>query len=219
MAAGGRISGPTVDEVMALADAIDPRYRALVLVGAFGGLRIGELAGLQLGDLDPLRSQIRVRRTASDVQGRVIIGPPKTTKSIRTVVLPRTITNQIVEHITELEETTPEAWLFPAPHGGPIRRTAWMRRVWKPALEAAGLNYDLGTHTLRRSQVALLIAQGERPKVIADRLGHTSVRTVLDVYGHLYEGTDKAAAERLNEQIESLSRRTRAVGPVQELGR
>ena len=72
----------TVDEVMALADAIDPRYRALVLVGAFGGLRIGELAGLQLGDVDPLRSLIRVRRTASDVQGRVIVGPPKTAKSI-----------------------------------------------------------------------------------------------------------------------------------------
>jgi integrase len=59
----------TVDEVMRLADAIDPRYRALVLVGAFAGLRIGELAGLQLGDFDPLRSLIRVRRTASDVRG------------------------------------------------------------------------------------------------------------------------------------------------------
>jgi integrase len=94
-----------------------------------------------------------------------------------------------------------------------------MRRVWKPALEAAGLDQNLGTHTLRRSQVALLIAQGEHPKVIADRLGHTSVRTVLDVYGHLYEGADQSAAERLNEQIESLSRRTRARGPVQELGR
>lgn len=191
----------TVAEVMLLADAIDQRYRALVLVGAFGGLRIGELAGLQLGDFDPLRSLIRVRRTASDVRGRVIVGPPKTTKSIRTVVLPRSITEELVEHVAQLEETGLEAWLFPAPEGGPIRRTAWMRRFWKPALVAAGLKQDLGTHTLRRSQVALLIAQGEHPKVIADRLGHTSVRTVLDVYGHLYEGADEAAAERLEAQI------------------
>ena len=197
----------TVDQVMRLADAIDPRYRALVLVGAFGGLRIGELAGLQLGDIDPLRSLVRVRRTASDVRGRVIVGPPKTTKSIRNLVLPRSITDQLVEHIARLEKTDPEAWLFPAPEGGPIRRTAWMRRVWRPALAAAGLEQGLGTHTLRRSQVALLIAQGEHPKVIADRLGHTSVRTVLDVYGHLYEGADEAAAERLNEQIVSRSAR------------
>ena len=75
----------TVEEVMRLADAIDPRYRALVLIGAFGGLRIGELGGLQLGDFDPLRNQIRVRRAAADVAGQVIVGPPKTAKSIRTV--------------------------------------------------------------------------------------------------------------------------------------
>ncbi len=195
----------TVEQAMQLADAIDPRYRALVLIGAFGGLRIGELAGLQLGDFDPLRSLIRVRRTASDVRGRVIVGPPKTSKSIRTVVLPRSITDQLVEHIARLYETGPEAWLFPAPEGGPIRRSAWTRRVWKPALAAAALDQDLGTHTLRRSQVALLIAQGEHPKVIADRLGHTSVRTVLDVYGHLYEGADEEAAKRLDAQIVSLA--------------
>jgi len=94
-----------------------------------------------------------------------------------------------------------------------------MRRVWKPALEAAGLDPDLGTHTLRRSQVALLIAQGEHPKVIADRLGHTSVKTVLDVYGHLYEGADQAAAKRLEVQIRSRSRYTRDTDVVRELGR
>ena len=208
----------TVEEVMRLADVIDPRYRALVLVGAFGGLRIGELAGLQLGDFDPLRSLIRIRRTASDVQGRVIIGPPKTAKSIRTVVLPRSITDQVVDHIARLEQTGLEAWLFPAPEGGPIRRTGWARRVWKPALASAGLEGDLGTHTLRRSQVALLIAQGEHPKVIADRLGHTSVRTVLDVYGHLYEGADEAAAQRLDAQITSEPQHPQERGVVRKLG-
>jgi integrase len=191
----------TLDEVMRLADTIDPRYRGLVLVGAFGGLRIGELAGLQHGDFDPSRSLIRVRRTASDVAGRIIVGPPKTAKSIRTVVLPRTITDQLAQHATQQDQTNPQAWMFPAPQGGPIRRTAWMRRVWKPALRAAGLDAGLGTHTLRRSQVALLIAQGEHPKVIADRLGHTSVQTVLDVYGHLYAGADQAAAQRLEAQL------------------
>jgi len=207
----------TVDEVMRLAAAIDPRYRALVLVGAFGGLRIGELAGLQFRDFDPDRDMIRVRRTVSDVRGEIIIGPPKTAKSIRNVVLPHSISEQLVEHIAKLNEPEPEAWIFPAPEGGPIRRTAWMRRVWKPALTGANLNHNLGTHTLRRSQVALLIAQGEHPKVIADRLGHTSVRTVLDVYGHLYEGADIEAATRLESQIASHS--NRADPPGRDIGR
>jgi integrase len=53
-------------------------------------------------------------------------------------------------------------------------------------------------HDLRHSHVALLIAQGTHPTVIASRLGHTSVKTVLDVYGHLYKGLDRNAADTLN---------------------
>ncbi|MDH3500492.1 MAG: tyrosine-type recombinase/integrase [Acidimicrobiia bacterium] len=52
-------------------------------------------------------------------------------------------------------------------------------------------------HDLRHTHVALLIKQGVHPAVIASRLGHTSVKTVLDVYGHLYEGLDRDAADAL----------------------
>jgi integrase len=202
----------TVDEVMKLAESIDPRYRALVLVGAFGGLRIGELAGLVVGDFDPLRRQIHIRRTASDLSGRIVVGPPKTPKSRRTVVLPRFVADELSAHLREMGANTPTDLIFPAPERGSLRRTNWTRRFWKPALERAGLEMDLGSHSLRHSQVALLIAQGEHPKVIAERLGHSSVRTVLDVYGHLYEGADEAAAERLDEQIASYARPKRVQG-------
>ncbi len=204
----------TVDEVMELAGVIDPRYRVLILVGAFGGLRIGELAGLTVADFDPLRRQIHIRRTASDVRGRVVVGPPKTAKSRRKVVLPRFVVDELNAHLRQMGANTPTDFIFPAPAGGSIRRTSWSRRFWKPALKRAGLEMDLGTHSLRHSQVALLIAQGEHPKVIADRLGHSSVRTVLDVYGHLYEGADEAAAERLDEQIASYARPKRVQGSV-----
>lgn len=197
----------TLEEVLGLADAIDPRYRSLVLVGGFGGLRIGELAGLQVGDFSTERNLLSVRRTASEVRGHMVIGPPKTAKSVRTVVLPRTIGSDLATHIEGLDRHSPADWIFPAPEGGPLRRPAWVRRTWRPALIAAGLNPELGTHTLRRSQVSLLIAQGEHPKAIADRLGHTSVRTVLDVYGHLYTGADEAAAHGLQAQLDDHLRR------------
>jgi integrase len=45
----------------------------------------------------------------------------------------------------------------------------------------------------------MLIAQGEHPKVIQSRLGHSSIQVTLDTYGHLFEGLDQAAAERLDE--------------------
>jgi site-specific recombinase XerD len=53
-------------------------------------------------------------------------------------------------------------------------------------------------HDLRHSHVALLIAAGEHPKVIAQRVGHASIRTTLDNYGHLFDGLDEAAATRLD---------------------
>ena len=54
--------------------------------------------------------------------------------------------------------------------------------------------------------------------MIADRLGHTSVRTVLDVYGHLYEGADEAAAERLDARIASRPQTQDLPGAVHRLG-
>ena len=76
-------------------------------------------------------------------------------------------------------------------------------------------------HDLRHSHVALLIAQATHPAIIAARLGHTSVRTVLDVYGHLYEGLDRGAADALappwdHSDVDAMWTRRRSTG--RELG-
>ncbi len=52
---------------------------------------------------------------------------------------------------------------------------------------------------IRHSSAALLIKSGQHAKVIQERLGHASIKTTLDVYGHLFPGMDEAAAEALNE--------------------
>ena len=88
------------------------------------------------------------------------------------------------------------ALVFSAPNGGPIRRSNFRRRVWLPAVEAS-VGQPCTFHDLRHSHAALLVAQGEHPKVIQERLGHASIKTTLDTYGHLLEGLDEAAADRL----------------------
>jgi len=65
-------------------------------------------------------------------------------------------------------------------------------------VERAGFDWCT-PHALRHAQVAMLIEAGEQPLMIARRLGHTSVRVILDTYGHLYEGADEAGAEKLDE--------------------
>ena len=90
--------------------------------------------------------------------------------------------------------------IFSAPSGGPIRRNSFHRRIWLAAVEAS-VGRPCTFHDLRHSHAALLIAQGEHPKVIQERLGHASIKTTLDTYGHLVEGLDEAAADRLEATL------------------
>jgi integrase len=65
-------------------------------------------------------------------------------------------------------------------------------------------------HDLRHTHAAMLIAQGEHPKVIQNRLGHSSIKVTLDTYGHLFEGLDEAAAERLDDAFMPTPRKSLA---------
>lgn len=92
--------------------------------------------------------------------------------------------------------------VFAAPEGGFVRFASWRRRYWYPAVREAGLE-PLRFHDLRHTHAALLVAQGEHPKVIQSRLGHTSISTTLDTYGHLMEGLDAGVADRLDRTVAS----------------
>lgn len=78
----------TVAQVAALAEVIDPRFRALVLVAAYAGLRWGELVGLRVKRVDLLHGRIAVAEQATEIHGRFTWGPPKTEAGRRTVTLP-----------------------------------------------------------------------------------------------------------------------------------
>lgn len=148
-------------QVLELAEAMDDRWSVMVLLAGFGGLRFGEVAGLQVDDVDFLNRRVTVRRSVSDVKGETHVGPPKTAKSRRTVALPAAVVEAIAEHVSSQDRAGTDC-LFTDPEGGPIRATYWQRRVWPPAVAAGDLE-ELRFHDLRHSHVTLLIAQGEHP--------------------------------------------------------
>lgn len=181
------------EEIARLADAIHPRYRALVLVGAYGGLRIGELAGLRPGRVDLLRGRVDVAEICVEVRGHLTFGQPKTRAGRRTVTLPRTVATELAAH---MNADPAREYVFCAPEGGPLRVPLWRRRFWQPAVAAAGLA-PLRPHDLRHTAVALWIAAGANPLEVSRRAGHTSVSFTLDRYGHLFEDADQALSDRL----------------------
>ncbi len=182
------------NEIRRLAEAIEPRFHALVLTGAYSGARFGELAALDVDHFEPDRRTILIERTLSEVNGHIHFGEPKTRAARRKLILPSWLTDVLVAHLDNWPPND-NGLMFTAPGGGALRRS-FRTRYWKPAVENA-VGEPMRFHDLRHSHVALLIEQGTHPAVIASRLGHTSVRTVLDVYGHLYEGLDRGAADAL----------------------
>ena len=145
-----------------------------------------------------LDRSIKVTRTFTEVGRNVALGPPKTAAAVRSVSLPRFLVDVLARHLERYPSTEMEL-VFSAPDGGSLRRTNFRRRVWVPAV-AASVGQPMRFHDLRHTHAAILIGQGEHPKVIQSRLGHASIKTTLDTYGHLFEGLDEAAADRMDER-------------------
>lgn len=192
-----RFLGP--EEIALLAESIDPRYRALVFLGGYGGLRIGEMLALRVRHVDTIKGRVEVLVTLSDVKGKLITNPPKTNAGRRTVPIPRLVADELAAHIDGKAKAD---YVFTGPGGGPVWPRAFRSRVWVPAITTAKLE-GLRVHDLRHSAVALWIAASASPKEIAVRAGHTSVVTVLDRYGHLLPTTATDVTDRLEEMARS----------------
>lgn len=190
------------EEIDRLADSIHPRFRAFILLATYGGLRMGELAGLRRKRIDVLKSTVTVAEQLVESNGQRFFGPPKTNKSKRTVPLPRSIMTEIENHLSTYVEPDGEALVFTGERGGLLRRKGFSDSYWQPAIEEAGLD-GLRVHDLRHTFVALWIAMGADPKTISVRAGHSSVAFTLDRYGHLYEANEHDIAERLDIMLQS----------------
>ena len=197
-----------VEELHHLADTIDPRYRTLVLTAGFTGARFGELASLQARDLDLGRRRITITRSLAEVRGLITETEPKTPASRRSITLPQAVVDALASHLDQFATEGTDR-VFTAPQGGPLRRRSFRTRFWLPAVDAS-VGQPMRFHDLRHTHAALLIAANTHPKLLQSRLGHTSIKTTLDIYGHLYEPLDEVAADRLEELIaEAIAHRTR----------
>jgi integrase len=173
----------TVPQVDKLASEVPPVHEALIYLLAYGGLRWGEAVALRRKHCNLLKRSIEIRGSASEADGELHFGSTKTYES-RSVPLPGFLVEKLARHL-ERVPNDPEALVFTSEGGKPLRGSNWRRRIWFPALKAAGLPLRR-IHDLRHTCAALLISQGHSPKSIQAHLGHSSITVTLDTYGHLY---------------------------------
>jgi integrase len=183
-------------EVMALADAIEERYRALVLVAVFGSLRWGELVGLRRGDVDLGAATVEVRRSVSEVGGRLVVKAPKTAAGVRVVALPRWLVPELAEHLERFAEPGASGRVFVGPKGvTPFRSNFAV--VWARARRAAGLSSEVHLHDLRHTGNHLAALSGASTRELMARMGHASMRAAL-IYQHATADRDRAIADCLD---------------------
>jgi integrase len=170
------------------------RFRPFILVLAYTGLRWGEATALRVCDIDLDRRRIDVRRAFSDVGGRVVLGTPKSHLS-RTVPIPRFLSDELT---TAADGKQSDELVFTTPSCSVMRLSNWRRAVFAPARNRAGLSERFRIHDLRHTAASLMIQANYPPKMLQEILGHASITTTLDLYGHLYPGEMDRYADRLD---------------------
>ena len=204
-----RIDPLTAEEearLLATTRQLFPRHFPLLLCALRTGMRLGELLGLQWGDLDFQGRFIEVRRSLQE-GGRIEL--PKSGK-IRRVdmslmlaeTLQRLRARRAEEALAKGWAHIPE-WVFSNEAGRPIWKSDFERRVFHRALARVGLR-RIRFHDLRHTFASRLLQNGESIVYVKDQLGHHSIKVTVDVYGHLVPGANKAAVDRLDQAFLAL---------------
>jgi integrase len=208
---------PTLEDVVALAEAHPDEYEPMVWLGAVLGLRWGEVAGLRVGRVDVLRRTLTVAESLSrGRKGRSTVTAPKSEAGRRTLTVPAELATMLGDHLAArgLTGADADSYVFVAPQGGPLRHSNWLRRVWQPACVTAGLGRMVtvegrrtkryegpGLHDLRRVNATALVAEGVDVKTAQARLGHSNPRLTLAIYAQSTEAADKAAADAMGARF------------------
>lgn len=184
----------TENEFARILDATPEAYRPFVAFLAGTGCRWGEATAVQGGDfdLDAKQPVVRIRRAWKKGDGDVYLGATKTRRGERTITLPRSLVDVVRPLV---EACGPGEFVFTAAEGGRIRAQNFHPRVWHRAIATAQIPKRPRVHDLRHAHASWLISKGVPLPVIQRRLGHESIQTTVDTYGHLAPDAHAGAAE------------------------
>lgn len=184
------------------------RWEALFSLMLTTGLRPGEALGLKWSDIDFENSRLHVQRALVRIRNTEgwRLEEPKTARSRRVIPLPKNVLQDLKAHRKrQLEEKlkateyADHGFVFAVSNGEPLSERNLLRD-FKSILTKAGLP-DIRLYDLRHTCATLLLAAGENPKIVSERLGHASVTLTLDTYSHVLPDMQKKATEKLEGML------------------
>jgi len=186
-------------------------YYTLFYLLLHTGLRRGEALALRWKSIDlglvslGVSAYLSVTETAYKLDGTCIIKEPKTSKSRRRIALSPSLALVLRQYRAEQEAQrtllrkplTDEDFVFAHPDGTPLDPST-VSHTFNKVLRRAGLPH-IRLHDLRHTHASLLLQAGTHPKIVQERLGHSSIRVTLDTYSHVMGGLQEVAAQRFDD--------------------
>ncbi|MFN8009040.1 MAG: site-specific integrase [Terriglobia bacterium] len=199
---------PTAENVWKLIDtAMEMKSigHGMIYLGAFAGVRRGELLALCFENIDWFQKELIINRSLAKCRATDgvhkwawRVSAPKTKTSKRRVAL----TNNVLQFLSNLKQFSgkSEGLIFSDNEGKPIDPDKFDEDIFAAIRGKAGLT-SVRFHDLRHFFASMLIAQGESPKYVSDQLGHSSVQITFDIYGHLFPQAKAEASEKFEERM------------------
>jgi integrase len=205
-----KIKPLTLPELETLVANMPDHLKLLVLLAAWCGLRFGELTELRRSDIDLKNGRIKIRRAVVHVNGKAIVGTPKSDAGVRDVAIPPHLLPTVKTHIAEHAQFGRDGLLFPAKDGGHLvpsslygRAPTRTRGGWGfYAAREAAKRPDLRFHDLRHTGAVLAAQTGATLAELMARLGHSTQGAALR-YQHAAADRDMEIARKLSAMASS----------------
>jgi integrase len=215
----------STDQVLQIAEAIDPRYRVVVFLAGFGGLRMGEISGLRRSDINETTGTVMVERAAVELYGEDardsgggrLVGDPKSAAGKREVPIGPVAMEVLLEHLESYVAPAADSWVLVAPQGGPAARTR-VSKAWVAARRSVGAAEELHLHDLRHHAATKLAQQpGITLKELMAHLGHSSMAASMR-YQHAGDpDRQRSRGEWMDQELVAARDRLEAARPAAKI--
>ncbi|EHV2920766.1 site-specific integrase [Enterococcus faecalis] len=199
----------TLDEFTTFISHIDknkPFLKVFYQFAFFTGMRAGEMIALTWSDIDFYNQTVRINKSAKLINGNYVTTTPKTESSNRYITINTKITSMLkkwqeiqpkllIDNFQNIDSDKLLVFQYNEKHPS----SDYYSKQIKKIIAKNDLNLKpIRLHDFRHSHVALLIHNNEKNTTIKERLGHSSITTTIDTYGHLYPNSQKSMSDKFD---------------------
>jgi integrase len=170
----------------------DPTAHVSFSLLYYSGIRFGEFLALTIQDFDFQNNTLDINKSLQRIKRQDVITPPKTPKSIRNIIIPDFVMNEVKDYISTIYDLGETDRVFPF-------TKSYINNAMARACKKSGVK-KIRIHDIRHSHASYLINLGCAPLLISERLGHEKIQTTLNTYSHLYPNKHQEVVDMIQNQ-------------------